>query len=166
MYFVPCQISINVNNRNTRTRCEICSKLAIKTTINFFIVKFEHISHLVLVFLLLTLSRQLPVGLFRTCKHLRWNVLWRKILPLGRLAGFWIRPCISETFVTDLTNVYVCRLWKFKYVHLILNFFQERQPCGPYVNYDGKIHEQPWRYCCWSNTPTWRREKQNRNTTI
>ena len=44
-----------VNNRNITTRCEICSKL----TINFcvFIVKFEHISHLVLVFLLLTLSR-------------------------------------------------------------------------------------------------------------
>ena len=31
-----------VNNRNTRTRCEICSKL----TINLFLVSFEHISHL------------------------------------------------------------------------------------------------------------------------
>ena len=38
------------NNRNTRTRCEICSKLTIKT------VNFEHISHHVLVFLLLTLN--------------------------------------------------------------------------------------------------------------
>ena len=38
---------LKVNNRNTKTRCEICSKLTIKT----------HISHLVLVFLLLTLSR-------------------------------------------------------------------------------------------------------------
>ena len=28
-----------------------------------FIVNFEHISHLVLVFLLLTLSRQMPAGL-------------------------------------------------------------------------------------------------------
>ena len=43
------------NNRNTRTRCEICSKLTIKIVI--FIVNFEHISHLALVFLLLTLSR-------------------------------------------------------------------------------------------------------------
>ena len=40
-----------VNNRNTRTRCEICSELTY-----FFIVNFEHISHLVLVFLLLTLN--------------------------------------------------------------------------------------------------------------
>ena len=40
-----------VSNGNTRTRCEICSKLAIN------IVNFEHTSHLVLVFLLLTLSK-------------------------------------------------------------------------------------------------------------
>ena len=49
-----------VNNRNTRTRCEICSKLTIKTPerrYGVFIVNFEYISHLVLVFLLLTLSR-------------------------------------------------------------------------------------------------------------
>ena len=53
-----------VNNRNTRTRCEICSKLTIKTTerrqwrrSSVFIINFEYISHLVLVFLLLTLSR-------------------------------------------------------------------------------------------------------------
>ena len=39
-----------VNNRNTSIRCEICSKLTIKT------VNFEHISHFVLVFLLFTLS--------------------------------------------------------------------------------------------------------------
>ena len=45
--------------------CEICSKLTIKTPeqrqwrrSGVFIVNFEHISHLVLVFLLLTLSRQ------------------------------------------------------------------------------------------------------------
>ena len=55
---------LKVNNRNTRTRCEICSKLTIKKPeqrqsrrSGFFIVNFEHISHLVLVFLLLTLSR-------------------------------------------------------------------------------------------------------------
>ena len=53
-----------VNNRNTRTSCEICPKLTIKTPqrrqwrrSGDFIVNFEHISHLVLVFLLLTLSR-------------------------------------------------------------------------------------------------------------
>ena len=40
-----------VNNRNTRARCEIV-----------FIVNFEHISHLVLVFPLLTLRKQMPTG--------------------------------------------------------------------------------------------------------
>ena len=53
-----------INNRNTRTRCEICSKLTIKTPERrhwhrsaVFTVNFEHISHLVLVFILITLSR-------------------------------------------------------------------------------------------------------------
>ena len=53
---------LKVNNRNTRTRCEICSKLTTKTPerrqlrrSGVFIVNFEHISHLVLPFLLLTL---------------------------------------------------------------------------------------------------------------
>ena len=52
-----------VNNRNTRTRCEICSKLTIKIPerhhwrrSSIFIVTSEHILHLVLVLLLLTLS--------------------------------------------------------------------------------------------------------------
>ena len=44
-----------INNRNTGKKCEICSKL---------IVNFEHISHLVLVFLLLLLSRSMPTGIF------------------------------------------------------------------------------------------------------
>ena len=49
---------LKVNNRNTRTRCEICSKLTsvVKRRSGVFIVNSEHISHLVLVFLLLTLS--------------------------------------------------------------------------------------------------------------
>ena len=55
------------NNRNTRIKCEIYSKLTIKTperrqwrSSGVFIVNFEHISHLVLVFLLLTLSSVNP----------------------------------------------------------------------------------------------------------
>ena len=55
---------LKVNNRNTRTRCEICSKLTINTPerrywrrSGVFIVNFEHISHLALVFLLLTLNK-------------------------------------------------------------------------------------------------------------
>ena len=68
---------LKVNNRNTRTRCEVCSKITIKTLERrhkmehlvitiitkssilwrrsaIFIVNFEHISHLALIFLLLT----------------------------------------------------------------------------------------------------------------
>ena len=53
-----------VNNRNTSRRCETCSKLTIKTPerrhwrrSGVVIVNFEHISHLVQVFLVLTRSR-------------------------------------------------------------------------------------------------------------
>ena len=60
--------TFKVNNRNTRTWCEIYSKLTIETPerrrfrSGVFIVNFEHISHLALVFLLLTLSWQMPAG--------------------------------------------------------------------------------------------------------
>ena len=54
---------LKVNNKNTRTRCEICTKLTIKAPerrqwrrSGVFIINFVHISHLVLVFLLLTLN--------------------------------------------------------------------------------------------------------------
>ena len=59
---------LKVNNTSTRTRCKICSKLTIKTPeqirhhSDVFIVNFEHISHFVLLFLLLTLNRYLPAG--------------------------------------------------------------------------------------------------------
>ena len=60
---------LKVNNRNTRTKCEIFSKLTIKTPkrhqwcrSGVFIVNFEHISHLFLVFLLLTLKMWLLAG--------------------------------------------------------------------------------------------------------
>ena len=53
-----------VNNRNNRLRYEICSKLKIKTPerrqrylSGVFIVNFEHISHIFLMFLLLALKK-------------------------------------------------------------------------------------------------------------
>ena len=74
MFDIPFPVGIymfKVNSGNTRTRCEIYSKITIKTPerrhwrrSGVFIVNFEHISYLVLVFLLLTLSRQMPTGLF------------------------------------------------------------------------------------------------------
>ena len=57
---IPANIYLlKVNDRNTRTRREIYSKLKIKTSddVAVFIVNFEHVSHPFLVFLLLTLSR-------------------------------------------------------------------------------------------------------------
>ena len=61
---VPSIYLLKVNNRNTRRRCEICSKLTMKTPewhhwrrSGEIINNSEHTSHLVLVFLLLTLSR-------------------------------------------------------------------------------------------------------------
>ena len=65
MIYIPaCNYMFKVNNRTTRTRCEIRSKLTTKTTercqwrrLGVFIVNFDHIPRLVLLFLLLTLSR-------------------------------------------------------------------------------------------------------------
>ena len=58
-----------VNNRNISKRCKICSNLTMRTAERRhwlhsgpFIVNFEHISHLFVVFLLLTLNRQLLAG--------------------------------------------------------------------------------------------------------
>ena len=75
------------NNRNTRTRCEICSKQTIKTPerrhwrrSGVFIVKFEHISHLFLVFLLLTLNMQMPAG---NCKD--------RLFTISRMFHEWLR---------------------------------------------------------------------------
>ena len=54
---------LKVNNRNSRTRCEICSKLTVKTSeqsqwrrCGVFMDNSEHILHLFLMFLLLTLN--------------------------------------------------------------------------------------------------------------
>ena len=67
IWHVLTQLAITcskVNNRITRIRCEICSKLTIKNNANHqwrrssvFIVNFGHMSQLGLVFLLLTLKR-------------------------------------------------------------------------------------------------------------
>ena len=60
----PTRIYLSeVDDRNTRTKREICSKLTIKTPerrqwhrSGVFIVNFKHLSHFVLVFLLLALN--------------------------------------------------------------------------------------------------------------
>ena len=65
IFYIPANICLfKFNNRNTRKKYEICSKLTIKTPerrhwcrSRVFIVNFEHISPLFLVFLLLTLNK-------------------------------------------------------------------------------------------------------------
>ena len=59
---------LKVNHRNTRARCEICSKLTIKIPEHqqwsrsyVFIVNFEHILYLILVFLLLIWAGKCPL---------------------------------------------------------------------------------------------------------
>ena len=59
----------NVNVRNWYSKKD-CKFVKLEWIVNFvlrrsvFIVNFEHISHLALVFLLLTLSSQMPAGFF------------------------------------------------------------------------------------------------------
>ena len=63
IYEFLCPVGIyllKVNNGNTRLRCKICSTLTIKAPERRHIS--HHISHLVLVFLLLTLNMQLSAG--------------------------------------------------------------------------------------------------------
>ena len=74
IFFSPAGIYLLKGNcRNSRARCEICSKLKIKTSewchwqcSVVFIVNFEHISHLGLVFQFLTLSIKMSVGSIHT----------------------------------------------------------------------------------------------------
>ena len=70
--FPSWQLLVQSYNRNTRIRREICSKLTIRTPEwrhwrcpGVFIINFEHILHLVLVFLLLTLNMQMAAGLLQ-----------------------------------------------------------------------------------------------------
>ena len=65
-----------VNNKNTRKRCEICSKLTIKTPerchwyhSGVFIVNFEQISHTSLIFPLLTLNKLIPAWVISPKLH-------------------------------------------------------------------------------------------------
>ena len=68
-----------VNNRNTWTTCEICSKLIKhQNDVSVFIVYFEHISHLFLLFLLWSLNIGRPsLHFLRQCK-----VMWERFVPV------------------------------------------------------------------------------------
>ena len=80
---------LKFNNKSTRTRCEICSKLTIKIPTRrhrrrsgIFIVNFEHVSHLILVFI---------AG---------WVVIWPK-----RLKSIFIQIKNNEELQHDVINL-------------------------------------------------------------
>ena len=95
---------LKVNNRNTRTRSAICSKLTIKTPerrqwsrSGVFIVNFEHISRLDLVFLSLTLNMKMPT---RYCRSHSPAVSLKKLMrPLARKQRYFLFWAFIEIFL-------------------------------------------------------------------
>ena len=110
--------TFTVSNGNTGTRCQAYSKLTQKTVepsqwrhSSVIIVNFEHISHLVLVFLLLTLSRQISVDLNSWCT---WTLVR---LPTGN--NILHLYCIKSTHCTELFDQQVI------YSGLILRIYRQ-----------------------------------------
>ena len=106
-----------VNNINTRKRCKICSMLTIKTSewrhwrwSGIFIVNFEHISHLFLVFLLSTFNKYmlarlcLPVSssVFRTLSNIYEQAFFCKIL--ANLSKLFLKFSLFVRFTWESTN--------------------------------------------------------------
>ena len=82
------------NKKNTGTRCEICSKLTIKTPersqFAISIFNSEHILHLVLVLLKLVLNKQMLVGIITG-----WQLATLKLALLFRhFLVFLTRPMV------------------------------------------------------------------------
>ena len=87
---------LKVNNRNTRTRYEICSKSTIKISerrhwrrSGIFIVYFKHISHLGLLF-------QLPAGKWLSCNTNLTGFFQRNY---SLLKSDWFRATGSQSYI-------------------------------------------------------------------
>ena len=106
--FIPAGIYLlKFNSTNTRTRCEICSKLTIKITLRrqcrqsgVFTVNFEHISKFVLAFQSMTLNKPKPNGVF---------LLLAFLLTLNRYfcfslekSNYFYRNVLSYPFLSSL----------------------------------------------------------------
>ena len=70
---------LKVSNRNTRTRCEICSKITIKTPerrhwrrSGVFNVNFEHISHVFWKTLAVFTESSILMGFWKHLRHLKF----------------------------------------------------------------------------------------------
>ena len=97
---------LKVDNRNTRRRCSICTKLTTKTSerrqwrrCGVFFVSFEHIQHLVLVFLFLTLNMWLPVGMQQSIGRFFAN-------PLTIYPKKVHRRCLAMVHIISLNCLY------------------------------------------------------------
>ena len=127
-----------VNSRNTRTRCEICSKLTIKTPerrqwhqlrhFGIFIFNFEHISLSVVMFLLLTLSKK--IWLFNSWVLLSVWIFYSEAVTCGTLAKPWkleiggnfprlLEPCKSQANFGRQVSENQSWLWAGKKVEIL-----------------------------------------------
>ena len=105
------------NIKNTRKRCEICSRLTIKTPErnHNYIVNFDHISHLFL-FLLLTFNKDKPYILVK-----EFTVSW--------VDYFWF--ALSFTYFSQMLQLYTSKknqkILRFsiirRYKNVTLGFF-------------------------------------------
>ena len=78
--YLPANIYLfKVKHGNARTVCEICSKLTIKTRSGVLIVKFELISHIVLVFPLLTWTSKFRLGYNHGLLYSQGAMLWNLV---------------------------------------------------------------------------------------
>ena len=113
-----------VNNRNTSTRCGTSSKLTIKTPErrhgrrpDAFIVNFEHISLLVLVFLLLTLDRQMPAGMKSQIPQiLKYYIPWYiqiNLLNCQKSITLWVEDIFQAILSSSNSKSYNSRSSQF-----------------------------------------------------
>ena len=101
------------SNSNTRTRCEICSELRKKTPewrhwhcSGVFIHNFEHTSHLVPVFLLSTLNRQIPIKNFHVLAHFEFPKYSLCILSKIVTISFRI-PILNQCFRSYIWKYFI-----------------------------------------------------------
>ena len=108
-----------VNNENTRTMCEICPKLILKTPerrqwirSGVFIIDFEQIAHIVLVFPLLTLHKWIPTGnglnlkIFAKFigKHLCQSLFFKKVAGMRSLA--LLKIALAQKFSCEFCEIF------------------------------------------------------------
>ena len=116
-----------VNNRNTRTRYEICLKLTIKAPerchwcrSGVFIVNFEHISYLNLVFLLITLGRsRFCKAYFSSLVISQWDLINGCFIDTSRRNKQ--AHAIFNPFLVNVSVLFLGKAFGFWYFHGVKN---------------------------------------------